>query len=702
MSGFYSTQRKLNERMFILDKFLGCDFTQGDFITDYRRSPNCKNLIWGDNPYIPRMRSGYKPVAEPWANSPNINGIHILGNSILVHAGTKMYKLTGNAEPYSYEEMSIGGQAFTLTDEKTRSFLFETSVGGTVMTCLYIIGGGRYLRFDGTNLVEVKSVAKVPMTVVGRKYDGGGQNKEAVNLLSASQIYSFYVDEEEVEVQHTATTGETTMTLEHSDYRNLNIYKETDNGDEQIIGYSVAGATVTFNEALTNGTLYKAIYLTWNTAQDYTLEKDVSVDYVKSKGVTLTAGENNDYQYNSTTGILHFATAPTGIRGFEGTDTIEVKFTKATNPAASKIENCKIFDIYGGKNDTRVFLTGNDTYPNYDWYSSLYDASYFPDNCFTVIGTSNTKIMGYIKQYNTQMIIKEDNAFEASAYLRQYSIDADGNDAFPVEQGITGVGAVSKDAFGYLNGEPLFLTSKGVVGVSGTNVDYRNLCQDRSEKINTRLIGKSLANAFSVDLNNKYYLFVGDGVYIADARMMYTDALGKPQYEWQYWDGINAQCAATYNGKIYFGYKGVVYRFKVSGDEDEYIDERGNKKYAIPAFWETPRLYFGSISNKKSAAHIHCFCDDTIMAKMKIEAIADERPIDLGVYDNTNQLDFGNLDFAEFLFDGSGDEDVKNIHAGIQRFTSIKFKFSSVEDAEISNLGFGLKMLQVNYIYLEE
>lgn len=54
------------------------------------------------------------------------------------------------------------------------------------------------------------------------------------------------------------------------------------------------------------------------------------------------------------------------------------------------------------------------------------------------------------------MIVKEDNAYEASVYLRQFSIDDEGNTAFPIEQGITGIGAISDGTFGYINGEAVF------------------------------------------------------------------------------------------------------------------------------------------------------------------------------------------------------------------------------------------------------
>lgn len=704
MRDFYSNQPKLKQSTFILDKFLGCDFTQGDFITDYRRSPNCKNLIWGTNPYIPRMREGYKQISAFRSENKNendsewkINGIHVFGEEMIVHAGTNLFKVSKNeAGGYKSVKIEINGK---LENSISKSFQFEGADGHNN---LYIIGGGRYFQYDGENIVDVKSIAYCPHTVIGRTYEGGGRNKESVNLLSGSQIYSFLVTEKEIEIEYSVTEeNKTTLTLAHyeADIRNLAIYRETPSGDKQVYGYTVSEKTVTFDAPLVKDSKYKAIYLTWSGEEAYFLKEDVLIDYIKVKGDTLSEG--SDYTYDSSTGKITFTAAPKGIRGREGDDIIFVKFTKAL--VKSVIEGCSVFDIFGGRNDTRVFLTGNKDYPNCDWHSGLYDATYFPDTSFTPVGTRSSRIMGYIKQYNTQMIIKEDNAFEASVYLRQFSIDDEGNTAFPIEQGITGVGAISDRAFGYINGEAVFLTSKGVVGVEGTNVDYRNLCQARSEMVDSKLTNSGdLRNAFSIDFENKYYLFTEGGrVYVADARMMYRDALGRPQYEWFLWENVYANCAAVFDGRIVFGDdSGNVFVFKKPGDEDEFADEKEDVKTPVEAIWETPRLYFGSISNKKYAPNVFCFCDETIIAKMKIIAVADDRKIDLGTYDNTGVLDFSRIDLEDFNFNGMADEDVKTIRSNIQRFTSIKFRFSSERDDNNANLGFGLKLLQVSYIYL--
>lgn len=162
MRDFYSNQSKLKQSTFILDKFLGCDFTQGDFITDYRRSPNCVNLVWGTNPYIPKMREGYRPIKlekkivggdnkETYESADEIYGIHVFGEKMIVHADNKLFEVSKNADgTYGCKEMQIDG---VIEKSKSKSFQFEGEDGHSK---LYIIGGGRYFQYDGEKIVDVK------------------------------------------------------------------------------------------------------------------------------------------------------------------------------------------------------------------------------------------------------------------------------------------------------------------------------------------------------------------------------------------------------------------------------------------------------------------------------------------------------------------------------------------------------------------
>ena len=133
------------------------------------------------------------------------------------------------------------------------------------------------------------------------------------------------------------------------------------------------------------------------------------------------------------------------------------------------------------------FLSGNPSLKNRDWQSGLYDATYFPDLGFTEIGSDDTAIMGYVKQYDTQILLKKATQTQAAHFLRIFNIDSEGNVSFPVEQGAVGIGAISKRCFSSLQGEPLFLSKQGVIGISGSNVDNQRLLQDRSSLVNTKL-----------------------------------------------------------------------------------------------------------------------------------------------------------------------------------------------------------------------
>ena len=103
---------------------------------------------------------------------------------------------------------------------------------------------------------------------------------------------------------------------------------------------------------------------------------------------------------------------------------------------ADKINKCRFAGLYGGKNDTRVFLSGNPDEPDCDWQSGLYDPTYFPDTGYTRMGTDASAIVGYLKQYESQVVVKSGGAQEATSYLRTYMMADDGSALYPLPQGV--------------------------------------------------------------------------------------------------------------------------------------------------------------------------------------------------------------------------------------------------------------------------
>ena len=455
-------------------------------------------------------------------------------SQILIHASDNLYVVDENGDS---EEVYAG-----LTETFSQSFVFGDN--------LYIIGCGVYLQWNGVECNAVSDIAFVPTTVI--------------NSFPSMLYRDTYFGD----------GAKTDFTLTRNADRNSDYVKVYLNSEE-VAGYTFSAGVITFSSAVIqdvevrieylikspSGQAFEAVNLLTPkrinsfvgngiTTEFYLDSTEIdSIVEVKILGVAT-----EDYIADLAEGTITFDTAPPEGHGV---DNVTIEFTKELEGYADKINNCSVYNIFGGNNDTRVFLSGNPDERNVDWFSGLYDATYFPDTGYTRISSDNNGIMGYVKQFNTQMPIKEGNTQDDTAFLREFSLDSAGNPVFTIEHGAVNTGAVSKRSFGYLQGEPMFLSQYGVVGVIGTNVDNQRLIQDRSTLVNTRLSKEpNLQNAFALVYGNRYHLFINGRAYVCDARMRYEDSLGQVQYEWNYWTDINATAGAVFNNYMYIGYAG--------------------------------------------------------------------------------------------------------------------------------------------------
>ena len=339
------------------------------------------------------------------------------------------------------------------------------------------------------------------------------------------------------------------------------------------------------------------------------------------------------------TGTVTFAFFSTPTNPVEGVDNVIITFAKTVAGYTDQINKCSIYGSFGGKNDTRIFLSGNSDTPNKDWHSGLLDATYFPDTGYDYVGLDNVKIMGYAKQFDTQMVIKESSQEDATAYLRTFALDGNNNVAFPREQGIVGTGAISSRSFAYLDGSPLFVSPRGVETIQGTNVDNHRNIVNVSELINSKLTQANLSNCVCVSMGTNYYIFTDAGVFVCDSRMMYRDNMGNPQYEWMFWDGniwdatvipsstasirtTSAVSVYKLNGIEYLlgGVGGMLYRFKKIEEGYAYTS----------ASWETPRLTLGAISQKKRVREIEVLFNTTYEKKVTMWVYIPSKTIVIG------------------------------------------------------------------------
>ncbi len=342
--------------------------------------------------------------------------------------------------------------------------------------------------------------------------------------------------------------------------------------------------------------------------------------------VTVTVGGEKVAvsSVNRKTGVVTLASAPVNANGAAN---VVITFSKTVKGNADKINKCRFAGLYGGKNDTRVFLSGNPEEPNCDWQSGLFDPTYFPDTGYTRVGSDASAIVGYVRQYESQLVIKEGGGQEATQYLRTFLMDETGKAAYPLKQGAQGAGGLAFRSFAALGDTPLFLSRDGVMGVFGTAVTEQRSIRGQSRAVDARLTAESgLQDACAVVWRDKYYLAVSGRCYVADGRVYRAD--GSP--EWYYWDNFPAVCFAEIGGQLWFGAAdGRVLRLCERDEIDAFFDDG----QAIDAWWCTPDLPLGDWGrdNCGSARRTDGYCGCASATKLMHFSMTDRQSMHGGV-----------------------------------------------------------------------
>lgn len=156
--------------------FRGVDF-RGEEI-NLVRSPDSLNM-WKDYKETESIRT--RPGMELKHNLGGaVYSISFFNNSMLVHCGTKLYKVTDSKQTVIYSGLKAA---------KSESFIHNNN--------WYFKDGANYLVYDGTTIKEVEGF--VPTTSIARKPGGGGSMYNDINLLTGKRINTFLADGESVE-----------------------------------------------------------------------------------------------------------------------------------------------------------------------------------------------------------------------------------------------------------------------------------------------------------------------------------------------------------------------------------------------------------------------------------------------------------------------------------------------------------------------
>lgn len=161
----------------IYSGFRGVDF-RGEEI-NLVRSPDSLN-VWKDYKETESIRT--RPGMESLLSfDDTVYGVFFYKAAdtemMLVHSGTKLYKVVGNEKNVLYNGLNAA---------KSNAFIFNN--------LWFFKDGANYLQYDGVTIKEVEGY--IPTTSIARKPSGGGTIYQDVNMLSDYRINTFVADGE--------------------------------------------------------------------------------------------------------------------------------------------------------------------------------------------------------------------------------------------------------------------------------------------------------------------------------------------------------------------------------------------------------------------------------------------------------------------------------------------------------------------------
>ena len=451
-----------------------------------------------------------------------------------IGSGEPIFLIAHGGKLYSYDE-----ETDTKTDLCTGSVLTFADALVTFFDVgdkCYFLTGTEFLYYDGANPVAtVKSLAYVPVVAMGKKPDGTeGTPNENFNHLSDFWRESF------------SSNGTAT------EYQCGIQYQE--DGKTKI--------TLSTN-------LFKA--------------------YIYGEEMV----EGSGFTFDRTTWKATFSVAP-----ILGTDNVEIQLEADALMDETVITKCTMAIEYGGKNDSRVMISGHPSYPNLIRFCAVYDPTYWPQDDDFGVGGDARAISGWGRM-NEYLITYKQPGDETSQWYSEIDISSSGDVSFPTYGLNDEFGCIAPRTVHPAQNGLLALSDKGVVWTWPSLVKGQANCKMISRNINGRngiasgLLDNTqsdLKNAHAEVYRNKYLLHVKDKVWVLD--LDYSD-LANNVFCWYPYSGLYGKAGGfiTRSDVLYMSDNtiGMLYEEQQPVDNNPYSDDN----VAIDAWWQAPLMFLG-------------------------------------------------------------------------------------------------------------
>lgn len=559
-----SEAKTTSKGVLTLSDIKGVDLSSSPVRVKSTRASYMKNMICKGG--VNHKRNGFEEIASFYGEdgeSLAINGIFPYiseGEDYkIVHAGASLYKCSSD---FSIKEL-ISLDGVELGSEKSQGYLSKDE--------LYIIAGERLLVYDGEKVGALfdRENAYVPTTSIGILDEVGGsltQPYEGVNLFSSKRINKLTGKRRGTTKASSTDATQNVFTLEESkstffldgeiDFEKdvvitadvfidggLNKYSENETALPVVAYYSnelyaKSNINVSTIFAFPAGTVsVKGSSSFMNGAQK--VEIDGFAEPSGYEGA-FTGDFECEIANVDGRGVVTFTPAlPSPVLG-EDNITVEY-YTKKEAPKIKAACECSV-NTYS---KMLVIATEDDVV----YYSSPSEGySYFPDN-------------NYLKAVNNVSSLIAGGDFLGVASKDElavvtFSIDSSGEKIVCVPSLVKkhrDIGCSYGYSQAYLEGDTLFLSSKGVFGASQSDVHMRS---GNINKELTSYASESFEDACALEHDGRYYLFIDGQVYIADARYKTyeSDRLDVSyEYEWWRWENCPCRVAINFNGRLLLG-----------------------------------------------------------------------------------------------------------------------------------------------------